>query len=45
MLTPAPDDRGDVLGITSLSQEFLTINIDINDAKNAKATYPRYVKE
>ena len=38
-------ERGDVLGTTSLNQEFLTIDIDINDAKNAKTTYPRYVKE
>lgn len=38
-------ERGDVLGTTSLNQEFLTLNIDINDAKKAKATYPRYVKE
>ena len=37
-------ERGDVLGTTSLNQEFLTIDIDINDAKNAKTTYPRYVK-
>ena len=38
-------ERGDVLGTTSLSQEFLTLDIHINDAKNAKMTYPRYVKE
>jgi predicted amidohydrolase len=38
-------ERGDILGTTSLNQEFLTIDIDINDAKNAKTTYPRYVKE
>ena len=38
-------ERGEVLGTTSLNQEFLTIDIDINDAKNAKTTYPRYVKE
>ncbi len=38
-------ERGEVLGTTSLNQEFLTIDIDINDAKNAKTTYPRYVTE
>ena len=38
-------ERGDVLGTTSLDQNFLTLNIDINDAKNAKKTYPRYVEE
>ena len=36
-------ERGDVLGTTSLSREFLTLDIDINDAKNAKTTYPRYI--
>ncbi len=38
-------ERGDVLGITSLNQEFLTLDIDITDARKAKATYPRYVEE
>ncbi|MBT6339843.1 MAG: carbon-nitrogen hydrolase family protein [Desulfobacula sp.] len=38
-------ERGDVLGFTSLDQNFLTLDIDINDAKKAKKTYPRYVKE
>jgi len=38
-------ERGDLLGITSLDQNFLTLDIDINDSKNAKKTYPRYVKE
>ena len=38
-------ERGDVLGTTTLDQNFLTLDIDINDAKNAKITYPRYVKE
>ncbi|MCD4678016.1 MAG: carbon-nitrogen hydrolase family protein [Desulfobacula sp.] len=38
-------ERGDVLGTTSLSREFLTLDININEAKNAKITYPRYVKE
>ena len=38
-------ERGDVLGTTSLGQNFLTLDIDIKDAENAKITYPRYVKE
>ena len=38
-------ERGDVLGTTCLDQNFLTLDIDINDAENAKITYPRYVKE
>jgi N-carbamoylputrescine amidase len=38
-------ERGDVLGTTSLDQNFLTLDIDINEARNAKKTYPRYVEE
>jgi N-carbamoylputrescine amidase len=38
-------ERGDVLETTSANQEFLTLDIDINDARKAKATYPRYVEE
>ena len=38
-------ERGDVLGTTSESSNFLTLDIDINDAKQAKKTYPRYVRE
>lgn len=36
-------DRGDVRGITSADQNFLTLEIDINEAKYAKTTYPRYI--
>ncbi|NOX33152.1 MAG: carbon-nitrogen hydrolase family protein [Deltaproteobacteria bacterium] len=38
-------ERGDVLGTTSLAQNFLTLDIDMLDAENAKKNYPRYVKE
>ena len=38
-------ERGDVLGVTSAGQNFLTLDIDINEAKKAKKTYPRYVEE
>lgn len=38
-------ERGDVLGTTSSSRMFLTLDIDINAAENAKLTYPRYVAD
>ena len=38
-------ERGDVLGTTSLARNFLTLDIDMLDAENAKKSYPRYVKE
>ena len=38
-------ERGDVLGSTIKGCEFLTLDIDLNNAKKAKASYPRYVKE
>jgi len=37
----SPD--GDVLGVTSRDQPFVTAEIDLNLAKQAKLTYPRYV--
>lgn len=38
-------EEGNVLGITSPDQPFLTVEIDLKVARNAKHTYPRYVKE
>lgn len=37
-------ERGNIMGTTSMKQEFLTLGIDMADAKAAKKTYPRYVK-
>lgn len=34
-----------VMGVTSKDHPFLTRSIDLQDAKRAKSTYPRYVKE
>jgi N-carbamoylputrescine amidase len=36
---------GDVLGLTSREQPFLTIAVDLREAEEAKQTYPRYVSE
>jgi len=38
-------DRGGVLGKTTIDKNFLTLEIDMKDAKKAKTTYPRYVKD
>lgn len=38
-------EEGGVLGVTSPEQPFLTVGIDLAVARNAKHTYPRYVKE
>lgn len=38
-------EEGNVLGTTSPDQPFLTVEIDLEIARNAKHTYPRYVKE
>jgi predicted amidohydrolase len=38
-------ERGKVLGTTVKGREFMTLDIDLNDAKRAKSTYPRYVRE
>ncbi|MCF6248183.1 MAG: carbon-nitrogen hydrolase family protein [Desulfobacula sp.] len=38
-------ERGNVLGLTSEEKDFLTLNIDLNAAKAAKKSYPRYVQE
>jgi N-carbamoylputrescine amidase len=38
-------EEGDILGLTSRSQPFITIDIDLQAAEIAKQTYPRYVRE
>lgn len=39
------DPEGEVLGVTSQTQPFLTVNIDTLLAESAKHTYPRYIPE
>jgi N-carbamoylputrescine amidase len=39
------DPDGEVLGLTSARQPFITLDIDLARAERAKTTYPRYVKE
>jgi N-carbamoylputrescine amidase len=36
---------GDVLGRTTESQPFITVEIDLAEAENAKSTYPRYIAD
>ena len=36
---------GEVLGLTSREQPFVTIDIDLHQAEQAKQTYPRYIPE
>jgi N-carbamoylputrescine amidase len=36
---------GEVLGITSAEQPFVTIELDLAAAEHAKQTYPRYVRD
>jgi N-carbamoylputrescine amidase len=38
-------EEGDVLGKTDENSPFLTLEIDVQAAENAKLTYPRYVKD
>jgi N-carbamoylputrescine amidase len=38
-------EEGGVLGVTTPAQPYLTIDIDLDVAKGAKTTYPRYVAE
>ena len=38
-------ERGDIMGLTEAGHWLLTQEIDIERAKKAKKTYPRYVKE
>lgn len=41
----AHPEEGDVLAVTSQSEPFVTVEIDLTEAEAAKGTYPRYVKE
>jgi N-carbamoylputrescine amidase len=38
-------EEGEVLGLTSAEQPFLTLDIDLSIADHAKRTYPRYVRD
>ncbi len=38
-------EEADVLGVTSPEQPFLTVEIDLERARRAKSTYPRYVDD
>ena len=38
-------EEGSVWGLTSQSEPFLTVDIDLEQAKRAKHTYPRYVSD
>jgi N-carbamoylputrescine amidase len=38
-------ERGNVLGTTGLDQQFITLEIDLQAAGEAKRSYPRYVRE
>ncbi len=39
------DPDGNVLGVTSKEQPFLTLDVDLTRAHEAKKTYPRYIPE
>jgi N-carbamoylputrescine amidase len=36
-------EEGEILGVTSSDEPFLTLEIDLEAARIAKTTYPRYV--
>ncbi|MCW2680032.1 MAG: nitrilase/cyanide hydratase and apolipoprotein N-acyltransferase [Frankiales bacterium] len=36
---------GDVLATTSADEQFVTVEVDLELAREAKSTYPRYVRE
>ena len=38
-------EEGEVLGVTSSGEPFITLDIDLHLAQKAKQTFPRYVKE
>ena len=38
-------EEGDVIGVTSRSQPFITLEVDLQVAERAKNTFPRYVPE
>ncbi len=37
--------NGQVLGVTSVDEPFVTVDVDLTSAETAKQTYPRYIKE
>jgi N-carbamoylputrescine amidase len=37
--------KGEVLGLTSQEQPFLTLEVDLSEADRAKSTYPRYIAD
>ena len=37
--------EGEIIKSTNANRPFVTMDIDINDSRKAKTTYPRYVKE
>lgn len=39
------DPEGQVLGVTTPDQPFLTVEIDLQAAEQAKGTYPRYIRD
>ncbi|MEW6650177.1 MAG: carbon-nitrogen hydrolase family protein [Chloroflexota bacterium] len=41
----AEPDQGNLLGVTSEDEPYLTVSIDLTRADAAKSSYPRYVKE
>lgn len=41
----AEAEGGKILGLTSQDNPFLTMEIDLSIAENAKQTYPRYIKD
>jgi N-carbamoylputrescine amidase len=39
------DPEGEVLATTTVDDPFVTVDVDLDVARRAKATYPRYVRE
>ena len=37
--------EGEILNSTNPNRPFITMNLDLNKSRDAKKTYPRYVKE
>jgi N-carbamoylputrescine amidase len=37
--------EGEVLGVTSFAEPFITIAVNLQEAEAAKKNYPRYVRE
>ena len=38
-------EEGNIMGLTSSEEPFLTLDIDLSEADRAKETYPRYVRD